>query len=74
MLVYEHAATGETFTIADPHLRLDQLEDVQRQVAALLGGEAEPAGEEPDANDAEETASDEDTDADAPGNEPPASG
>ena len=73
VLVYEHAATGETFTIADPHLRLDQLEEVQRQVAALLGGETEPAGEEPDAN-AEETAGDEDVDADAPRNEPPASG
>jgi hypothetical protein len=36
LLVYEHGVTGESFTLADPHLRLDQLEDVQRQVAALL--------------------------------------
>jgi len=36
LLVYEHGATGESFTLPDPHLRLDQLEDVQRQVAELL--------------------------------------
>jgi hypothetical protein len=36
VLVYEHAATGESFTVTDPHLRLDQLEEVQRQVAELL--------------------------------------
>ena len=35
-LIYEHAVTGESFTVPDPHLRLDQLEDVQRQVAELL--------------------------------------
>ena len=36
LLVYEHAASGESFTVLDPHLRLDQLEEVQRQVADLL--------------------------------------
>lgn len=36
ILVYEHARTGESFTLPDPHLRLDQLEEVQRQVAELL--------------------------------------
>jgi hypothetical protein len=36
VLVYEHAGTGESFTVPDPHLRLDQLEEVQRQVAELL--------------------------------------
>lgn len=36
LLVYEHAGTGESFTVPDPKLRLDQLEDVQRQVAELL--------------------------------------
>ena len=36
IIVYEHVETGETFTIADPHLRLDQLEQVQQDVAALL--------------------------------------
>lgn len=36
LLVYEHGVTGESFTLPDPHLRLDQLADVQRQVAELL--------------------------------------
>lgn len=43
VLVYEHARTGESFTISDPHLRLDQLEEVQRQVAELL----QPAAAKP---------------------------
>jgi hypothetical protein len=36
VLVYEHARTGDVFTIADPNLQLDQLEAVQRDVARLL--------------------------------------
>jgi hypothetical protein len=36
VLIYEHAVTGESFAVPDPHLRLDQLEEVQRQVAELL--------------------------------------
>ena len=46
LLVYEHAQTGESFTIPDPKLRLDQLQEVQQQVADLLGPKedgAEPA-------------------------------
>jgi hypothetical protein len=35
-LVYEHVKTGEVFIIPDPGLRLDQLESVQDEVAALL--------------------------------------
>lgn len=35
-LVYEMPRTGEVFTIPDPHLRLDQLEQVQQDVARLL--------------------------------------
>ena len=34
--VYEQAKTGDIFTITDPALRLDQLEEVQRDVAGLL--------------------------------------
>lgn len=34
--IYEQPRTGDVFTIADPDLRLDQLEAVQRDVAALL--------------------------------------
>jgi len=36
VFIYEQPATGDVFTIADPDLRLDQLEAVQRDVAALL--------------------------------------
>jgi hypothetical protein len=47
LLVYEHARTGESFTIPDPKLRLDQLARVQEEVTALLhhpttGAKAEP--------------------------------
>jgi len=34
--IYEHTKTGEVFIIPDPQLRLDQLEQVQMEVAALL--------------------------------------
>ena len=34
--VYEQAKTGDLFTITDPDLQLSQLEQVQRDVAALL--------------------------------------
>lgn len=34
--VYEHARNGDLFTIPDPNLQLDQLEEVQRDVAHLL--------------------------------------
>lgn len=34
--IYEQPKTGDVFTISDPDLRLDQLEEVQRDVAALL--------------------------------------
>jgi hypothetical protein len=36
VFVYEHPKTGDVFTVADPDLRLDQLEQVQRDVAHLL--------------------------------------
>jgi hypothetical protein len=36
IFVYEQPKTGDVFTIADPDLRLDQLEQVQRDVAQLL--------------------------------------
>lgn len=34
--IYEQSKTGDVFTITDPELHLDQLEEVQRDVAALL--------------------------------------
>ena len=36
MLVYEHVATGETIVLANPHLGLEQIPEVQREVSALL--------------------------------------
>ena len=36
VFVYEQPKTGDIFTIADPNLRLDQLDAVQRDVAMLL--------------------------------------
>ena len=36
LFIYEHPATGDVFTITDPNLRLDQLDEVQRDVAQLL--------------------------------------
>lgn len=35
-LIYEQSKTGEVFTITDPDLHLNQLEEVQRDVAHLL--------------------------------------
>lgn len=34
--IYEQPKTGDVFTITDPDLHLDQLEEVQRDVASLL--------------------------------------
>ncbi len=36
VFVYEQPSTGDVFTIRDPNLHLDQLEQVQRDVASLL--------------------------------------
>ena len=47
-LIYEHAATGETFIITDPKLSLDDLVAVQEEVSALLSGlTAAPAAPQP---------------------------
>src|SRR5258707_3338087 len=35
--IYEHGKTGEGFVVPDPQLRLDQLDEVQQQVAQFLG-------------------------------------
>ena len=36
IFIYEHRRTGDVFTVADPKLQLDQLEEVHRKVATLL--------------------------------------
>jgi len=43
LFVYEHARTGETFTIRDPDLHINELEAVQRDVARLLEHGLDPA-------------------------------
>lgn len=36
VFIYEQPATGDVFTITDPDLRLDQLDEVQHKIAQLL--------------------------------------
>jgi O-succinylbenzoate synthase len=36
IFIYEQPKTGDVFTIPDPELQLNQLEEVQRDVAQLL--------------------------------------
>ncbi|MGA2177077.1 MAG: hypothetical protein ABSH38_19040 [Verrucomicrobiota bacterium] len=36
IFIYEHPGTGDLFTIADPNLQLNQLDEVQRDTANLL--------------------------------------
>jgi hypothetical protein len=48
IFIYEQPRTGDVFTIVDPNLQLDQLEEVQRHVAELLEhGFAPPAESAP---------------------------
>ena len=47
VFIYEQPKSGDVFTIADPDLHLDQLEQVQREVAALLEHGLEPASARP---------------------------
>lgn len=42
IFIYEHPKTGDLFTITDPNLQLNQLEEVQRDVADLLANGYNP--------------------------------
>jgi len=47
--VYEHKKSGEVFLIADPHLKLVELEEVQQEVVDMLSrGISDPARHTPD--------------------------
>jgi hypothetical protein len=43
VLIYEHRENGDVFIVPDPGLRLDELENVQTEVAQLLGGSRSPS-------------------------------
>ena len=60
VFVYEHPKTGDVFTIPDPNLQLNQLEAVQRDVAALLEHGLNPPteGQNPAPTPAEEVPAD----------------
>jgi len=45
VFIYEQPETGDLFTITDPNLRLDQLDEVQRDVAQLLEHGLNPTAE-----------------------------
>jgi hypothetical protein len=38
VLIYEQGSTGDVFVVPDPQLRLDELENVQHEVAELIRG------------------------------------
>jgi len=45
VFIYEQPLTGDVFTITDPGLRLDQLDEVQRDVSQLLEHGLNPTAE-----------------------------
>jgi hypothetical protein len=70
VFVYEQPATGDVFTIIDPALQLNQLEQVQHDVAALLEHGLNPPPPEPSPTVAEAAPAAGSADASAPEAEP----
>lgn len=72
LLFYEHAENGDVFIVADPGLKLDEIEEVQREVAELLAQEEAQAKGEVVPNEGEgeedETIGDEDAATNEPDN------
>lgn len=56
--VYEHAKTGDVFSIWDPNLKLDELEGIQRDVADLLESGVEAFLQDRDPNGAGQSVQD----------------
>jgi hypothetical protein len=56
VFIYEQPKTGDVFTIVDPNLQLNQLEQVQRDVAALLEQGLNPPAPAPESAPAGATA------------------
>lgn len=69
IMIYEHVKTGEIFLIPDPQLRLDQIEEVQKEVAALLDAKSPqaPASRLAEPSKASSAADESDTDGGGPG-------
>ncbi|HZM05003.1 MAG TPA: hypothetical protein VFC44_18535 [Candidatus Saccharimonadales bacterium] len=55
IFIYEQPRTGDVFTITDPNLQLNQLEEVQRAVADLLAHGVNPPAPAVEASAAEAT-------------------
>jgi hypothetical protein len=53
--LYEHRHTGETLMIVDPRLRLDEIEEVQREIVTMLSPPASAPATEPATDAATET-------------------
>jgi len=71
--VYEHRESGETFLILDPQLKLDKLQEVQIQVADMLGAsdrKTDAENEEPKAEDGEQKSEGEEQQTEASAGEP----
>jgi hypothetical protein len=58
VFIYEQPETGDVFAITDPGLHLDQLEQVQRDVAGLLEHGLNPPAPPVAENEANEPSSD----------------
>ncbi len=57
LLFYEHAENSDVFIVADPGLKLDEIEEVQKEVAELLAvEEARARGELPSSQEEEQNA------------------
>ena len=56
LLIYERHKTGEAFIVKDPQLRLEEIESLQEEVTALLGGGKPAAKDEAPAEQEAETA------------------
>lgn len=73
LLFYEHADNGDVFIVADPGLKLAELEEVQKEVAELLAAEeARAKGEssESTSSDGDQGSESEQDDADDDESEP----
>ena len=76
VFVYEMSQSGDVFTIPDPNLKMEELEQVQIEVATLLEhglpveGKPWPPEPEPEEPTAETAASDSMEDTEAPESEP----